>query len=97
MRRTDLRLYLAGTVSTALLVDKICKLLGRNNRTFYFPPGLLRAVAAVLGRAEQVDRLFGSLRVNDQKLHGELGWKPPYTLEHGLRATADWYRSARPR
>ena len=82
-------------ISTAMLVEKISRLLGRNNRMFYLPPGLLRAAAKMLGRAEQIDRLFGALRVNDQKLRGELGWKPPYTMEQGLRATADWYRNQR--
>jgi len=80
-------------VSTALLVEKIARALGRTSRAFYFPPGLLHAMAVVSGRAAQVDRLFGSLRVNDQKLRRELAWSPPYTLEQGLRATADWYLS----
>ena len=80
-------------VSTAMLVEKLSHALGRNSRSFYLPPGLLRAAAIVLRRTEQVDRLFGSLRVNDQKLRTELGWAPPYTMEQGLRATADWYRT----
>ena len=80
-------------VSTAMLVEKIAHALGRKSRTFYFPPDILRAVAAVLGRAEQVDRLFGSLRVSDEKIRSELAWVPPYTLEQGLRATAEWYRN----
>lgn len=84
------------TVSTAKLVEKITQALGRNSRSFYFPPALLRAVAGILGRSEQVDRLLGSLRVSDEKIRKELGWSPPYTLEQGLRATADWYRSQRP-
>lgn len=79
-------------VSTALLVKKIAAALGCSDRSFYFPPALLHAAAFVLGRAEQIDRLFGSLRVNDAKIRGELGWVPPYTLEQGLRATAEWYR-----
>jgi nucleoside-diphosphate-sugar epimerase len=82
-------------VSTAMLVEKIAAALGRNSRSFYFPPVLLRAAAALLGRTAQLDRLFGSLRVSDNKLRGELGWQPPYTLEQGLRATADWYYSQR--
>jgi nucleoside-diphosphate-sugar epimerase len=82
-------------VSTALLVEKIAQALGRNSRSFYFPPGLLRAAAALLGRAGQMDRLFGSLRISDQKIRGELGWQSPYSLEDGLRATADWYRTQR--
>ena len=84
-------------VSTAMLVEKIAKALGRNSRSFYFPPALLRTVAALLGRAEQVDRLLGSLRVSGEKIRSELAWTAPYTLEQGLRATADWYRKSLPR
>ena len=78
-------------VSTARLAEMIAGALGRNSRSFYFPPGLLRAAASLLGRADQIDRLFGSLRVNDEKLRRELGWSPPYTMEQGLRATVVWY------
>ncbi|KXS31581.1 MAG: hypothetical protein AWT59_2278 [Candidatus Gallionella acididurans] len=82
-------------VSTARLVEKIASALGRNSRSFYFPPGLLRAAASLLGRAGQMDRLFGSLRVSDNKIREELGWQPRYSLEDGLRATADWYQTQR--
>lgn len=78
-------------VSAAQLVGKLAASLGRSSRSFYVPPVLIRAAAVLLGRAEQTDRLFGSLRVNDARLRSELGWRPPYTLEQGLRATADWY------
>ena len=79
-------------VSTAELVEKIAGALGCRSRSFYFPPVLLRAAAVLLGRSAQIDRLFGSLRVDDEKIRRELGWVPPYTLEQGLRATAEWYR-----
>ncbi len=78
-------------LSSAQLVKKIAQALGCNSRLFYFPPVLLCAIAAVLGRTQQVDRLFCSLRVNDEKIRRELAWSPPYTLEQGLRATAKWY------
>lgn len=84
-------------VSTAVLVEKIARALGRNNRSFHFPPALLRAVATLAGRSEQIDRLFGSLRVSNKKICGELSWSPPYTLDQGLRATADWYRDGQNR
>jgi nucleoside-diphosphate-sugar epimerase len=80
-------------VSTAVLIEKIAKSLGRSNRSFYLPPTLLRAAASLVGRSEQIDRLFGSLRVSNEKICGELSWSPPYTLDQGLRATADWYRA----
>ena len=79
-------------VSMAALVEKIAHALGRHSRSFYFPPSLLRATAVLFGRAEQVDRLFGSLRASDEKIRSELSWLPPYTLEQGLRETADWFR-----
>lgn len=82
-------------ISTALLVEKIAQALGRSNRSFYFPPGMLCAAAALLGRTEQVDKLFGSLRVSSQKIRRELNWVPPYSLEQGLRATAEGYHNIR--
>ncbi len=82
-------------VSTAMLVEKIARVLGRSNRAFYFPPVLMRAAGMVLGRSAQIDRLFDSLRVNSGKIRNQLSWFAPYTLEQGLRATADWYRSNR--
>lgn len=84
-------------VSTAMLVERLAGALGRRSRSFYFPPMLMRAAAALLGRSAQVDRLFGSLRVSDEKIRRELGWVPPYTLEQGLHATAEWYRGQTPR
>ena len=80
-------------ISTAVLVEKIAVALGCKSRSFYFPLGLLRLVAAMLGRSDQVARLFGSLRVSDAKIRSELGWIQPYTLEQGLHVTTNWYFS----
>ena len=83
-------------VSTTMLVEKISHALGRSNRSFYIPPGLLRVATAALRKTSLMNRLFGTLRVNDQKLRDELNWIPPYSMEHGLRATTDWYRERAP-
>ena len=80
-------------VSTAELAKEIAAALHCRDRTFYFPPTLLRGMAGLLGKSAQVDRLFGSLRIDSQKIRDELGWTPPYTLQQGLRETANWYRS----
>lgn len=82
-------------ISTVTLVEKIAEALGCRNPAFYFPPSVLRVIVRMLGRAGVIDRLFGSLRINDQKIRDELGWQPPYTLAQGLAATADWYRQSR--
>jgi len=75
-------------VSTAQLVEKIARATGRKSRSFKIPLVLVRTVAGAFGRRKQFDRLFGSLRVNDEKIRSELSWTPPYTLEQGLRTIA---------
>ena len=82
-------------VSTAELVSEIARALGRQDRSFYFPPAILHALAGLLGKTAQVDRLFGSLRVDSSKLGQQLGWTPPYTLQQGLTETARWYHQQR--
>lgn len=79
-------------LSTAELVSEIAHALDRPDRSFYFPPSVLRAVAGMLGKTPQVDRLFGSLRVDSGKFGRQLGWTPPYTLRQGLAETAHWYQ-----
>ncbi|MFY9259947.1 MAG: SDR family oxidoreductase [Gallionella sp.] len=83
-------------ISTAQLVANIATALGCRNPAFYFPVGLLRRIGGALGRTAAIDRLFGSLRINDQKIRNELAWQPPYTMAQGLCETADWYHSTHP-
>jgi len=49
----------------------------------------------VLGKQAAVDRLLGSLCVDITPLREELGWTPPYTMQEGLEATAQWYRKTK--
>jgi nucleoside-diphosphate-sugar epimerase len=39
--------------------------------------------------------LVDSQEVNGRAICAELGWRPPFTLEQGLLATAEWYRAQR--
>jgi nucleoside-diphosphate-sugar epimerase len=45
------------------------------------------------GRSAQVDRLIGSLQVDTSHIRTVLGWRPPYSTDQGLAATARWYRA----
>ena len=54
-------------------------------------PGLELSHPRLTGRTAAVDRLLGSLAVDDSKIRKELGWKPPYTMAEGLKETAEWY------
>ena len=39
-----------------------------------------------------INRLVGSLTVDSSKIRQELGWKPPFTMEEGLKETARWFK-----
>ncbi|AGM41719.1 NAD-dependent epimerase/dehydratase [Spiribacter salinus M19-40] len=72
------------TVSTAGLLRVLARATGREPRLFYIPPVLLRWAARVLPGTGAVQRLLGSLTVDNQKAYRLLGWRPPWTLEQGL-------------
>lgn len=73
-------------LSTPELCRAIGGALGRPARLFPFP-------AALLGLAPRLSRLIESQVVDNSTFCAELGWQPPFTLEQGLRDTAEWYRA----
>lgn len=82
--------YLVGdgeSVSTPDLLRGLAKAIGVSSRVFAWPIGLLKLMGAVLGKADQVERLVGSLQVDSSKIRRELGWEPPYDLQEGLNKT----------
>ena len=81
-------------VSTAELIQKISSLLGRPSRLFSLSPDLLRFFAKMTGRSKAANRLLDSLTVDSSKICAELNWKPPFSIEEGLRETANWYLQA---
>jgi UDP-glucose 4-epimerase len=89
-------------VSTAELIRRIAKAMGRPPRLWPLPPELLRGLAGLLGKRKAVDRVIGSLQIDDQAFRRRFGWTPPASLDSGLAATADWFTqrphpSVRPR
>ena len=79
-------------VSTPDLLRQLGAAMERPARLFPCPPILLRLAGGLLGKSDQIDRLLGSLQVDSSKIRRELGWRPPYTLQQGLQATAEWYQ-----
>jgi nucleoside-diphosphate-sugar epimerase len=79
-------------VSTAQLLRNLAQALAVPSRLFPFPPSVLKLAGKLSGRSAQLDRLLGSLKVDSGKIRRELNWTPPFTLQQGLQATADWYR-----
>ncbi|MBA2350583.1 MAG: SDR family oxidoreductase [Burkholderiales bacterium] len=84
-------------VSTTELVRRLAAALGKPARVFPFPLAPMRFAATLLRRGAALNRLASSLRIDSTKIREELGWAPPYTMQQGLRETADWYRRRKTR
>jgi nucleoside-diphosphate-sugar epimerase len=78
-------------VSTAELISRIARALGRSARLWPFPAELLRFAAMLTGKSAEADRLLSSLQVDSSKIRSELGWKPSSSLDQGLAETARWF------
>ena len=72
-------------LSTTELLRGVGDAMGKSTRLFPVPPGLLMFAATVLGRKAMAQRLLGSLQVDILKAQELLGWRPPVSVEEGLR------------
>jgi nucleoside-diphosphate-sugar epimerase len=75
-------------LSLTKLLRMIGEALGKPARLLPVPAGMLRMA---MPRAT-ADRLIGSLTVDASKLARVVGYRPPYSVEDGIRDTASWYR-----
>lgn len=82
-------------VSTPELVRRIAASLGRRPFLLPVPVSWMRWAGRVLGKQAAVDRLLSSLCVDISPLREELSWTPPYTMQEGLEATAQWYHKTK--
>ncbi|HUW29068.1 MAG TPA: SDR family oxidoreductase [Sulfuriferula sp.] len=83
-------------VSTPELLRRLGRNLGKPARLFALPAPLLQGLAGLIGRRADVQRLTGSLVVDDSRIRRELDWVPPRTLDEGLAQMARaWLDSAR--
>lgn len=74
-------------LSTPGLLRQLAQAMGRQARLFSAPAGLLRLAGRLLGRSAQIERLTGSLKVDCRLIKRELDWRPPYSVQQGMRAT----------
>jgi len=82
------QLFLAGDgedLSTTELLRGVGKAMGKPARLIPVPAGALQLGATLLGKRAMAQRLLGSLQVDISKTCELLDWKPPYTVEEGLR------------
>lgn len=82
-------------VSTAELLRRIGKALGKPVRNIPIPQSALKTGLRLVGKGEWVDKLCGDLRVDISETKRLLGWKPKVTMEQELERTAKWWRESR--
>ncbi len=78
-------------MSTAELIRRIGKALGRPVRLWPMPIGILQTLGGLLGRSAEAERLFDSLVIDNSKIRQLLDWNPPFTVDMGLADTAEWF------
>jgi nucleoside-diphosphate-sugar epimerase len=79
-------------LSTPQLIRKVAQLLDVSCILWPFPPKLLRMTGKLAGISGQLNALVGSLVVDGSRIRNELNWRPPFTLDEGLRETVRWFQ-----
>ena len=81
-------------VSTPELIRQTAAALGVPARLLPFPVSVMKLAGRLTGRKGAVNRLTGSLTVDSSKIRRELSWVPPFTMEQGLKETAEWFKDS---
>jgi len=72
-------------LSTSELINYMAFSMGRTVRLFPVPSFLLKLFAHILGKKKEINRLLGSLTVDSSYAFNKLDWKPPLSVEEGIR------------
>jgi nucleoside-diphosphate-sugar epimerase len=78
-------------VSTPELIRRVAMALGKTARLLPCPTNMMRLAGKLIGKSAEMERLLGSLTIDPSKIRRDLGWRAPYTMDHGLRETAVWF------
>ncbi|NQV99376.1 MAG: SDR family oxidoreductase [Rhodospirillales bacterium] len=79
-------------VSTPELFERTAVALGKPSRLLPVPLSVLRLAGLLTGKSATIDRLCGSLQIDNRHICQQLGWKPPVSLQQGLDKTVNWYQ-----
>jgi len=72
-------------LSTPELIKFIASSIGKKANLFPFPISMLKFLGSVFGKREEINRLVGSLRIDNSYTKKILNWTPPISVEEGIR------------
>lgn len=78
-------------LSVADVVRRLRREVGRPALLVPVPASVAETAGALLGRRDQIARLFRPLVVTDDKLAARTGWARPHSTTQGLAQTMRWY------
>ncbi len=84
------------SLSTPQLIKSIAAAMGRPARLLPAPPWALRILGRLTGRTGEVERLCGSLEVDDRETRELLHWWPPVSSHDAIRATVNDFMRGQP-
>lgn len=76
-------------LSLSRLLKLIRQAMNRRSLLLPVPSFLFQLAGKLLHKTDVVDRLLGNLQVDSSEASRLLSWKPPYTVEQGIKATVD--------
>lgn len=80
-------------VSTRELLVRVASALSIKSRLLCIPPAWFSLFGKIIVNKDFEQRLCSSLQVDIEHTKSILGWTPPYSMEHGLKKTADSYKA----
>lgn len=75
-------------LSTADLLRRLGQAMEKPARLIPVPPSLLQLGANLLGKGDMAQRLLGNLQVDISHTRNTLNWRPPISVDEGLRRAA---------
>ena len=81
-------------VSTPDLVRKIALAMGKKQRMVNFPVPILRTLGILLNMRGEIDRLTGSLVIDDSAFRTDFGWTPVQSVEDGIEEMVRAFRNS---
>lgn len=82
----------ASDISTPDLVRMIASAMSKPARLMPISPSILSFLGKLTGRSAEVERLTASLQVDVGETLRLLDWRPPVSVDEGIRDTVRWYQ-----